>query len=236
MKAIGLPPSDPRVSQMNDAQWLWCYFNEMEDYKEDSEKWRDRLDFISWFINPEMAKSVREQRPQEREKKTKREYKKEGVHNSSVFEKEVKAASLGYDPEKDGSVDEFLSKFNNENIQEEKIQEPPQEVDILNGSFEDLLNSGEFSEVVDVSQEVGDPHEHEDDFLTRAMMFQEDIENRERIARESKMKDTPVGLTEEEINELNNERNSSEEEGYLKYTSPDEDDDDLDFFDLDDDE
>lgn len=45
---------------MSDLQWLWSYFNILEDEKEEELKWKARLDYIGWWINPQLAKSVME--------------------------------------------------------------------------------------------------------------------------------------------------------------------------------
>lgn len=43
---------------MSDLQWLWCYFNLLEDEKEDELKWKSRLDYLGWWVNPQLARSV----------------------------------------------------------------------------------------------------------------------------------------------------------------------------------
>lgn len=58
MKATGSLPTDERVKKMNDQQWLWYYLNILEDERLEEEKWKARLDYIGWWINPELAKSV----------------------------------------------------------------------------------------------------------------------------------------------------------------------------------
>ncbi|MFW6014949.1 MAG: hypothetical protein ACOCRK_00765 [bacterium] len=46
---------------MNDQQWLWYYFNLVEDEREDEKRWKSRLDYLGWYSNPKLAKSVMEQ-------------------------------------------------------------------------------------------------------------------------------------------------------------------------------
>lgn len=58
MRSLSKPPNDPLVQQMNDAQWLWCYLNVIEDKKEEEKAWRDRLKYIGMFINPEAVQKV----------------------------------------------------------------------------------------------------------------------------------------------------------------------------------
>lgn len=58
MKATGALPTEERVMKMNDIQWLWYYFNLLKDDENDEKKWKSRLEYIGWFVNPELAKSV----------------------------------------------------------------------------------------------------------------------------------------------------------------------------------
>jgi len=58
MKAIGALPSEDRVQKMNDAQWLWCYLNELEDQGERLELEDAYLTGLHFAINPDYAKKV----------------------------------------------------------------------------------------------------------------------------------------------------------------------------------
>ncbi|MDF2533960.1 MAG: hypothetical protein K0R18_117 [Bacillales bacterium] len=217
MKAIGMPPSDPRVRQMNDAQWLWCYFNQIEDEKEEAENWKARFDYLTWFINYDMAKSVSDHN--EKNKATDKKgtqgprYKVEDLHRSSDFEKEAYAATKGYDPEDGLTVDEFI-----EQLQSNK---QGREADIVNDSFEDLLASGDFSEVMDATQGVGNPNETLDDFITRALMLEEHLE------------DKAIEINEENLRHNNGNSFNGPPTSENHHTI---DDDDLDIFEVDDDE
>lgn len=62
MKAVGALPTEERVQQMNTYQWLWYYYNLVEDKKRDDEDRDNIVDYLTAFINPEMAKIVREKR------------------------------------------------------------------------------------------------------------------------------------------------------------------------------
>jgi len=68
MKAIGALPTEERIQKMNRYQWLWYYFNLKEEEKIDRSIAIDDLDFITWFIDPERSKAVREERQKQREK------------------------------------------------------------------------------------------------------------------------------------------------------------------------
>jgi hypothetical protein len=55
-------PSDPKIQQMNTAQWLWCYYNVIEDESEENNKWEDRLNYMGYYVNFDMAKDVTERK------------------------------------------------------------------------------------------------------------------------------------------------------------------------------
>jgi len=58
MKAVGALPTESRIQKMNDQQWLWYYLNILKDSEEDEKVWKTRFDYLGWFINPKLAKSV----------------------------------------------------------------------------------------------------------------------------------------------------------------------------------
>lgn len=175
MKAMSMPPSDPRIRQMNDAQWLFCYFNQLEDEKEEAEAAKAKIDYLTWFINYEMAKSVSEHNQANKRSESGNQgprYQTHDIHRNSEFDREALAASKGYSPDSGLTVDEFLAEL--------EAKKENKEVDFINDSFDDLLASGEFREVVDATQGVGNPNEHIDDFITRALEFEEYLHEHEK--------------------------------------------------------
>lgn len=229
MKAIGLPPSDPRVRQMNDAQWLWCYFNEVEDEKEEADNWKARFDYLTYFINFDMAKSVHEA---EGTKKKKSKYTTNGLHSNADFDKEIKAASLGYEPSSGLTVDEFLA-------QHEKGKSDS--VDIANDSFEDLLASGEFVEVADHTQGIGNKNEDLDDFLDRAFEYENYLVEQDRQRMAAKDSDLPIDENDWDIFNSNHEDSNDPDKSQQDQRTQEEIiqeaiDLDLDLFDIDDDD
>lgn len=58
MKAAGALPTEDRVKKMNDHQWLWYYYNLIEDDDEKEKLDKLKLDFLTWYINPELVKKV----------------------------------------------------------------------------------------------------------------------------------------------------------------------------------
>lgn len=234
LKAIGVLPSDPQIRQMNDAQWLWCYFNIQEDEEEEEESWKNRLDYLTWFINPEMAKSVHEQEARKNKKDSRpigsSEYRAdEAVFQSDEFALEAKAAALGYNPDSGLTPREFLLKQNEE-------KEETREIDIMNDDFETLIASGEFKEVADFSDGAGDPFETFDEFLYRAQHFEDATKEEWDLIEQMKFAQENIGI--ESLDELQpqEEEKLTEREKLLKAL--DEQgltEDDLDIFEVDDD-
>ena len=62
MKAVNALPTEERVLKMNKHQWLWYYYNIVQDKKEEFKRQDDLVEYITSFINPELARTVREQR------------------------------------------------------------------------------------------------------------------------------------------------------------------------------
>lgn len=58
MHAVGALPTEKRVKDMTDIQWLWFY-ESLKKLKEEEETFnKNRIDYLTWFINPKMAKEV----------------------------------------------------------------------------------------------------------------------------------------------------------------------------------
>lgn len=62
MKAVGALPTEERVQKMNIRQWLWYYYNLVEDKKLETKRYDDIVDYLTTFINPELAEAVRQKR------------------------------------------------------------------------------------------------------------------------------------------------------------------------------
>lgn len=205
---------------MNDAQWLWCYFNAMQDQEEEEKQWKSRLDYLGWYINPEQAKSVMEQDEAEESQSSNKNYIKEGVFNNDEFDKEAKAAQLGYDPSSGLSPEEFLRQYFNK-------QSENQEVDIMNDDFDTLLASGQFTTVSNNDNSVGNSRESENDFLSRVSNMKEYAEQSfssmqaplagEVMSEVSETDDLVEGLLNNEINFNDNDINNHEEESVKTF-------------------
>ena len=53
-------PGEERAERINDAQLLWAYLNIVEDEKEKQAVMHKQLEWLKWYINPKMAKWVKE--------------------------------------------------------------------------------------------------------------------------------------------------------------------------------
>jgi hypothetical protein len=61
MKASGALPTEDRVKKMNDHQWFYYYYQLLEDEKEEEERLKHKMDYMAFYMNPELAMKVREQ-------------------------------------------------------------------------------------------------------------------------------------------------------------------------------
>lgn len=144
MKAVGALPTEERVQKMNTHQWLWFYFNLMEDKKQDNQDRDNIMDYLTAFINPEMAKAVRENR-----EATKNENAQDlNTTVNTEFERELQAMMNGEnfnEIEEDFENKEDIKKSKNKSIQ-----------------WKELPSSGGYQS-----------HLSEEDFIKRAQMFEE---------------------------------------------------------------
>jgi DNA-directed RNA polymerase subunit F len=158
MKATGSLPSEQRCKDMNDAQWLWFYFNLLKDIEEDRDKTKSELDYLGAYINPEAAKYVSEQ-------DKKRKLKEQQQEKSERAEK--------------------VAKDNGEDIDKYRKDLPALPADqqyadtAVNTEFEKELadalkasgaSADELTELPD-SKSAGNEYESKDDFLSRVQQF-----------------------------------------------------------------
>lgn len=140
MKTLKILPSSTACKNMNDAQWLWCYSNIVQDEEEDEELWKMRLKYMGLFINPkavyEMAKF------EDKHNKTNHfnsrsnysdDYRDEDIYVNDSFEEELQKAMNGNQfiemPTEDDtrgddnmSSDEFINQVKNNIDRFESIQ------------------------------------------------------------------------------------------------------------------
>lgn len=112
MKAVGALPTEERVLKMNKYQWLWYYYNIMEDKREDIKRQDNLIEYITSFINPELAKTVRDNKNKDNDNDL-------NTTTNDSFEEELKAMLNGEKltelPSSDGynsnlSEEEFIER------------------------------------------------------------------------------------------------------------------------------
>lgn len=102
MKTYNLLPSSPKLREMNDAQWVWCYLNILEDQNEEEDLWKARLKYMGLFVNPEAVKEMadfeqKENNPNYISIEKSFNENNDPVYNNSTFEDEMKKAMEGED-------------------------------------------------------------------------------------------------------------------------------------------
>lgn len=58
MRALGKLPNDPLFKDLNDIQLHWCYLNIIKDREEEEELWKNRLNYMGLYINPDLVKEL----------------------------------------------------------------------------------------------------------------------------------------------------------------------------------
>ena len=89
MKSVGALPTEERVQKMSDIQWIWYYNNLVKDNEEEEALTKDKIDYLTFFINPELAKGVIKN---ENINNKNISIQKNDVYINDNFEAELKAA------------------------------------------------------------------------------------------------------------------------------------------------
>lgn len=111
MKATKALPTEDRVKKMSDLQWLWSYFNILEDEKEEEQKWKSRLDYLGSWVNPQLARSVMEKEGKIVENDSNSQFVKGDIITNNEFEEEYKKA-LGQGSEDEEQFTELPDSLN----------------------------------------------------------------------------------------------------------------------------
>jgi hypothetical protein len=147
MQSVSALPTEDRVKEMNDAQWLWYYFNILEDESQSEDKWKTRLDYLAYWIDPELAKSVLD-----------------GEDNNIKSNKKQSNSNINQPGVQKDTVEK--STIVNDSFEKELQQV------LGNNNNDDTNTDTEFVELPD-SDKVGNPNESKDDFLSRVKQFEE---------------------------------------------------------------
>jgi hypothetical protein len=153
MKATKALPTEDRVQRMNDQQWLWYYLNLVEDEQEDEKRNKARMDYMGWWVNPELAKRVSDHE--------KMEAKRQRNQAQGITEEEGLGARVEQDP----------NDPNKEIVYHETVKNDSFDEEVQRALAEAGLNPEEAVELPD-STGAGDPTESQEDFLKRVMAMQ----------------------------------------------------------------
>ena len=165
MRAFNCLPTELRCKQMNDAQWLWLYYNLEEDLFERIDETQDNLDYIGFYINSDAAKKVmkhNQQRRKQRDQKRRQRFKKIQQQYAAAEENKVNNAPK--------SASQVLDNYftSSTNVDDDAI---------FNSSFEQelakALGTTDLSKITEISDdhEAGNPFESEEDFMERVRAF-----------------------------------------------------------------
>ena len=165
MKAFHCLPTEDRCLQMNDAQWLWLYYNLEEDMFERMDEIQDNLDYMGFYLNSDAAKKVMQHNQAYRKKRDQKRQAKFYASMPSVQQQEQKENKPA---EKNANqiLDNFFTStpVTNDNT-------------VYNTAFEQELaqaiGSTDISKVTEISDdhEAGNPFESEADFMERVKAF-----------------------------------------------------------------
>lgn len=145
MRNSGLVPSDTRAQRMNDAQWLWYYYNMDEDLEQKADIRQSELDYLGIFINPKMA--------QEMIKTNENNRKRRKLEKEKALRKYKAKATLATKRKKinkDKTTSDELIKFKND--------------DQLN-KFTDIINDTSISQQIDQSNNSSFEKDNKEDSI-----------------------------------------------------------------------
>jgi hypothetical protein len=160
MSKMGVLPTEKRAKDMNEYQWMWLYQNIIDEERENEEAMKARMDYLAFYINPEVAQKVREQ------EKAKKTGNKDGIvrvkkHTEVNPYNPNEVIEYG-DTTVDEDFDEKLAMFMSE---DEQLT-----------SLDDDINKGNASE-------------SKEDFLSRVMANKLFIEEQNKQANHQKIED-----------------------------------------------
>lgn len=170
MKAFNCLPTEQRCKQLNDAQWLWLYYNLEEDMFEKMDETQDNLDYIGFYLNSDAAKKIMKHNQDYRKKRDQKRKARFANSNVSTSTKDTNNKDVNNKKAKDANANQVLDNFftstpvTNDNT-------------VYNTAFEQELaqalgttDISKFTEISD-DNEAGNPFESEEEFLERLKTF-----------------------------------------------------------------
>ena len=179
MRATGTLPSEQRAKDMNDVQWLWYYMNIMKDEEESHDKMENYMDYMGSWINPQLAKSVMEQK-RKKQKQISNSANNSANNINPDLNPELTYAETAVSSDFD---DEFKKALAGKNGEIEITELPS-------------------------SDAVGNPNEDPEDFFARAMNFEHLVDTDPFKKKEQTQKSfvdmiDPIALNNANIEDLN---------------------------------
>ena len=159
MRALGCLPTEDRCKQMNDAQWLWYFFNLEEDLYEDNDRMQDNLDYLGIYMNPKLAQELIQKNLADRKKRNKQ--RKE--HYSNIYEDKEQPKNVS---KEEALLDEY---YHNTPVTKDNT--------FYNSDFDrelaEAMKGVSKEDIAEISDDnsAGNPYESEEDFLKRALFF-----------------------------------------------------------------
>ena len=91
MKATSALPTEDRVKKMNDVQWIWYYLNIVKDNEELDIEDKNKLDYLTFFINPQLSEEINKNR---KNISGKTDINDSNIQKNDFFEDEFKRALM----------------------------------------------------------------------------------------------------------------------------------------------
>ena len=170
MKAFNCLPTEQRCKQLNDAQWLWLYYNLEEDMFEKMDETQDNLDYIGFYLNSDAAKKIMKHNQDYRKKRDQKRKARFANNNANSNAKDTNNKDTDNKKTKDANANQVLDNF---------FTSTPiiNDNTVYNTAFEQELaqalgttDVSKFTEISD-DNEAGNPFESEEEFLERLKTF-----------------------------------------------------------------
>ncbi len=163
MKEFGALPTEQRVKDLNEHQWVWLYNSIIHERNERAKDRIDELDYLAFFVNPELHNKVKEAKKNKGEKKGL--FSKSGVEIVEEHDEENP-----YNPN-------VVTHYGNTTVDDD-----------FEAKLKLFINENEATTELDSDTQKGDSSESQEDFITRALRMQKVVEqeNLKKLEKDAK--------------------------------------------------
>lgn len=163
MKEFGALPTEQRVKDLNEHQWVWLYNSIVHERNERAKDRIDELDYLAFFVNPELHNKVKEAKKNKGEKKGL--FSKSGVEIVEEHDEENP-----YNPN-------VVTHYGNTTVDDD-----------FEAKLKLFVNENEATTELDSDTQKGDSSESQEDFITRALRMQKVVEqeNLKKLEKDAK--------------------------------------------------